>query len=262
MQVELKQRRKLTECESEELVAQHAPLVKAIAQSLLRKLPTSVELDDLMQDGYIGLLGAILQTTKENAGGHVRQYLTQRIRGAMLDGLRENDPGTRKIRRAMRAVEQAIHELGHRLGRAPNETEIAAALEMPLATYHRLLQDAHGYTLFSIEDFDGGDATANYLEWCVSTASDPMAALERRVLQRRLLIAMGDLSSREGEVMSFLYVEDMGMKAVGARLGLSEGRISQIHAQAIAKLRAAVIGPEEHPSLLAPRRRAAALQQA
>lgn len=257
---ELKQQRKLTERESEELIAQHAPLVKAIAQSLLRKLPDSVELDDLLQDGYIGLLGALLQTTKEKAGGHVRQYLAQRIRGAMLDGLRENDPGTRKIRRAMRAVEQAIHDLGHRFGRPPTETEIASALAMPLADYQRLLQEAHGYTLFSIEDFDGGDATESYLEWCVSTASDPMAALERRVLQRQLLIAIGELSPRESEVMTFIYVEDMSMRTAGTRLGLSEGRISQLHAQAIAKLRAAVIGTEEHPSLLAPRRRATAPQ--
>ena len=257
--IEIKKRRKLTETESERLITEHAPLVKAIAQSLLRKLPPSVELDDLVQDGYIGLLGAILQTTKERAGGQFLKYISQRVRGAMLDGLRENDPGSRSVRRAMRRVEHAIHELGNKLGRSPNEEEVALSLAMPLADYQRLLQEAHGYTLFSIEDFDDRDSTENFLEWCLITQSDPVAALERRALQRKLLIAISDLSAREEEVMTLLYVSNLTMRSIGARFDLSEGRISQIHSQAIAKLRAAVIGVEDRPSLLAPRRRHTAL---
>lgn len=253
--METDRRRKLTESESERLIATHTPLVKAIAKSLLRKLPKNVELDDLVQDGYIGLLGAILQTTKERAGNQFQQYLSQRVRGAMLDGLRENDPGTRRVRQAMRRVEQAIQELGHRLGRSPNEEEVAFALGMPLLDYQRLLQEAHGYTLFSIEDFSDGESSTDFLEWCVVTKSDPMAALERRTLQRKLLIAISDLSPREEEVMTMMYVNDISMKDIAARLRLTEGRISQIHSQAVAKLRAAVMGADDRPSLLAPRRR-------
>lgn len=259
--VEINRRRNLTESRSERLVTEHAPLVKAIAQSLLSRLPTSVALDDLMQDGYIGLLGALLQSTKERAVGQFQKYLSQRVRGAMLDGLRQNDPGTRAVRRAMRRVEQAIHELGHMLGRSPSEEEVARALSMPLADYQRLLQEAHGYTVFSIEDFDDGDSTEGFLEWCVNTQADPIAALERRVLQRKLLMAISDLSAREEEVMILLYVSDLTMRGIGERLELSEGRISQIHSQAIAKLRAAIMGMEERPSLLAPRRRRAELQE-
>lgn len=258
--VEDRRRRKLTESESERLVTEHAPLVKAIAQSLLRRLPTSVALDDLMQDGYIGLLGALLQATKKNATGQFQKYLSQRVRGAMLDGLRQNDPATRAVRREMRRVEHAIHELGHALGQSPGEEEVARALAMPLADYQRLLQEAHGYTVFSIEDFDGGESTQDFLEWCVITQSDPVAALERRALQRSLLMAISDLSAREEEVMVLLYVGNLTMRGIGERLELSEGRISQIHSQTIAKLRAAVIGKEERPSLLAPRRRPAELQ--
>jgi RNA polymerase sigma factor for flagellar operon FliA len=252
------QRRKLTEEEGEQLIKQYGGLVNAIARSLLRKLPPNVELDDLVQDGYIGLLGALLQTTKNRAASHFQHYISLRIRGAMLDGLRDNDPGTPKIRRAMRRVEQAIHGLQHQLGRSPNEEEVALSLAMPLADYQHLLQEAHGYTLLSIEDFDGGDAAEHFLEWCVTTNSDPVAALQRRALQRQLLIAISDLSEREQQIMSLLYVDELPMISIAGRLALSCGRISQLHSQAIAKLRAAVIGVNEHPSLLAPRRRPAA----
>ena len=253
-------RRKLTESESERLVTEHAPLVKAIAQSLLKKLPASVEFDDLVQDGFIGLLGAILQTTKARVGAHYLNYISQRVRGAMLDGLRDIDPATRSVRRAMRAVEQAINQLGHQLGRSPNEDEVARSLAMPLAEYQRLLQDAHGYTLFSIEDFDDRDSPAEFLDWCMNTKSDPLAALERRALQRKLLMAISELSEREDEVMTLRYVEDLTMLRIGERLGLTEGRISQIHSQATAKLRAAVMDAQIAPSLLATRRRSPELQ--
>jgi RNA polymerase sigma factor for flagellar operon FliA len=256
MMTENSSRRRLSESESEQLIAEHAPLVKAIAQSLLRRLPPSVELDDLLQDGFIGLLGAILQTTKNHAGSQFQKYASLKIRGAMLDGLRENDPGTRSVRRTMRRVERAIHQLGHALGRSPNEDEVARSLVMPLAEYQKVLQEAHGYILFSIEDFDNGESTDEFLEWCMNTQSNPLAALERRVLQRKLLIAISDLSVREEEVMSLRYVNDFSMQQIVDRLGLTEGRISQVHSQAIAKLRAAVMGLDEKSSLLAPRRRA------
>jgi RNA polymerase sigma factor for flagellar operon FliA len=246
-------RRKLTDSESDRLVTEHAPLVKAIAQSLLKKLPASVELDDLVQDGFVGLLGAILQTTKARVGAHYLNYISQRVRGAMLDGLRDIDPATRSVRRAMRSVEAAINQLSHQLGRSPNEEEVALSLAMPLREYQRLLQDAHGYTLFSIEDFDDRDSPADFLEWCMNTKSDPLSALERRVLQRKLLIAISDLSVREDEVMTLRYVEDLTMSSIGERLGLTEGRISQIHSQAIAKLRAAVMGADVSPPVLATR---------
>jgi RNA polymerase sigma factor for flagellar operon FliA len=79
----------------------------------MRRLPSSVAIDDLLQDGFIGLMDAVLRNTKHNAGQRYRSYISLRVRGAMLDGLRQNDPGSRSVRRAMRRVELAIHELGH-----------------------------------------------------------------------------------------------------------------------------------------------------
>jgi len=253
--LEHKARKKLTEDESEQLIRQHTPLVKAIAKSLSRKLPASVELDDLMQDGFVGLLGAVLVATKEMAEGHFLNYVAQRVRGAMLDGLRDIDPVSRAVRREMRRVEQAIQLLEHQLGRSPNEGEIAVALAIPLSEYQQLLQKAHGYTLFSLDDFDDRASPTDFLEWCMNTHVDPSAALERRALQQTLLIAISALAPREEEVMILRYTGDLSVRQIAQRLELSEGRISQIHSQAIAKLRASVIGREELPTLLATRRR-------
>jgi RNA polymerase sigma factor for flagellar operon FliA len=243
--------------ERERLILEHAPLVRAIAESLMRRLPSSVAIDDLLQDGFIGLMDAVLRNTKDNAGQRYRSYLSLRVRGAMLDGLRQNDPGSRSVRRAMRRVERAIHELGHANGRLPGEVEVARALAMPLEDYQRLLQEAHGYSVFSIEDFDDRNSTHEFLEWCAVTQSDPVAALERRELQGQLLIAISGLSVRENQVMTLLYVKGLPMRSVGERLSLSEGRISQIHAHAIARLRAICLGGGEGSPLLAPRRRRA-----
>lgn len=248
--------RRLSEAECERLVTQYAPLVKGIAQSLLRRLPPAVQLDDLMQDGYIGLLGALLQATRIGAGGQFHSYLAQRVRGAMLDGLRDSDPATRAVRREMRRVEAAIQRLAHELGRLPGEGEVAAALGLALADYQSLLQEAHGYALFFLEDFDGDDPDRSYLDWCASTNSDPLAMLERKALQRTLLMAISELSEREQHVLNAYYIEGLTMRLVGEQLGVSEGRVSQLHAQAIAKLRAAVVAGEG-TRLLVPRWRAA-----
>jgi RNA polymerase sigma factor for flagellar operon FliA len=245
--------RRLSDAECAQLITQYTPLVSAIARSLLRKLPSNIEADDLIQDGFVGLLVAIIQSTTTHAGQAYRAYLSQRIRGAMLDGLRENDPGTRKVRAAMRQVEIAINRLSHRFGRMPTEGEIAVALEMPLEKYQSLLQEAYGYTLLSLEDFDDAAADQDFIEWCANTSSNPLAALERKLVQHALLKAISDLSDRETQVMTAYYTNGMNMRAIAALLGVTEGRISQIHAQSIAKLRAALLGDGSRAPLITPR---------
>lgn len=239
------------------MVAQHTPLVSAIARSLLRRLPANIEVDDLIQDGMVGLLVAIIQSTTSQAGKSYNVYLSQRIRGAMLDGLRENDPGSRKVRQNMRRVEVTITQLCHRFGRMPLESEVAEALGMALDSYQSLLQQADGYTLFSLEDFDEVQQERDFISWCASTNSNPVAALERKAVQRTLLLALNQLTEREAAVMQAYYSDEQTMKEIAIALGITEGRISQIHTQAIAKLRAAVLGDNSTPSPLKPRWRAA-----
>lgn len=238
----------------QKLVARHEPLVRRIARGLMKGLPASVEADDLVQDGLIGLMDAIIRSSREQTGRQFEAYISQRVRGAMLDGLRANDGGTRRVRREMRRVEVAIQQVGHRRGRAPTEGEVAEALGMPIAKYQELLQEAHGYLLISLDDLRSDDENGIPLEQCTSTDGDPLAVLQRAAFRRALGGALDSLPRQERQVMKLYYEDDLNMSAVGQRIGLSEGRVSQIHAQAIARLRGAIIGAEDQPPLLAPRR--------
>lgn len=247
----------LDETERDRLIAAYTPLVHSIANTLHRRLPANVEKDDLVQNGLVGLVVAVLQFTKLKTAEHFRNYVSQRVRGAILDGLRDEDHGSRQVRREMRHIEQAIQQLSQQLGRSPNESEVAQALAMPLRTYQNILMRAEGYILFSLDDFDDRNPEKNFIEWCTQNNTDPLLALERKDLLCTLLLAASALSTREEEVMSLYYVDELAMSEIGNRLGVSLGRISQIHAQAIAKLRAAVIHDESKPGLLAPRWRTA-----
>ena len=251
------QNRRLSEAECERLVAQHAPLVAAIARSMARRLPANIDADDLIQDGMVGLLVAIIQSNTLQAGQSYNAYLSHRIRGAMLDGIRENDHGSRAVRKDMRRVEIAINKLSHELGRMPREGEVAKALGMSLDAYQTLLQQADGYTLFSLDDFDEVQLERSFISWCVSTDANPLAALERKSVQCTLLQALSELTEREEDVMRAYYSDQRTMREISALLGITVGRVSQLHAQAIARLRAVVLGEGAQSSLLRPRWRSA-----
>ena len=146
----------------DQLIQRFAPLVKRIAYHLMARLPSSVQVDDLVQNGMMGLLDAI-NRFEAGMGAQFETYAAQRIRGAMLDGLRENDWLPRSLRRDFRRIEEAIAQLEQQYGRAPSEQELAKALGMSLADYQKMLQDARGHQLISFEDMveEGDD---DYLE--------------------------------------------------------------------------------------------------
>lgn len=235
------------------LVTQHAPLVNKIARGMAHGLPSHVRTDDLIQDGLLGLIDAIIRTTRETSGVEFEAYLAQRARGAMLDGLRAMDPATRQIRHSMRHVEAAIQQLGHRLGRAPAEGEVAQALGMPLEEYRRLLQQAHGYWLVSLDDLEQSDALQEHLEHCANSDTDPLAVLERSIFRKALARSLLALSAQAQELLSLYYVEEHKMREIGVHLGLTEARVSQLHASAIANLRAQLMGASA-PKVLRPRK--------
>ena len=248
-------KRDLSNPEVRRLVDRLTPLVKRIARRLMRTLPASVEADDLVQDGMIGLMGAILRSTRETTGHEFDSYVSQCVRGAMLDGLRANDLASRRVRRDMRQVEVVMQRLGHQLGRQPSEGEVSAALGMSISDYQKLLQEVYGYTLVSLDDLvDHGDSE-EYLAYCANNNLSPVGALERSGFQGVLIEAIRALPKQEKLVMTHYYEAGQNMREIGAKLGLTEGRISQIHAQAIARLRAAVLGGEVRNTLLAPRRK-------
>lgn len=243
----------LSDAESQRLIEQHTPLVRKIAHKMVQRLAASVECDDLIQDGMMGLIDAILRNSKASTSAQFESYVAQRARGAMIDGLRANDPGSRLIRKNMREVERVIQSLGHQLGRPPQEGEVAKALNLPIADYQRMLQDAHGYTLISIDDL-GGEDFSTYFEQCADSKADPLVVLERSALRQALSRATATLPRQDQQLLSLYYEDGLKMHEVGAVMALSESRISQLHTQAIAQLRASFVEGTDVP-ILKPRRK-------
>lgn len=223
-----------------QLVELYAPLVKRIAFHLMAKLPSSVNIDDLMQNGMIGLLDAV--DRYEDGAAQFETYASQRIRGAMLDGLREDDWMPRSLRRDMRRVEAAVQSLEQRFGRAPNETELADEIGVPLPEYQQILQDARGHQLVYFEDFKSGEDEDFFEHHVADQDADPLGLLEDADFRRALVSAIGELPEREQLVMSLYYDEELNLREIGEVLGVTESRVCQLHSQAVARLRANVFG--------------------
>jgi RNA polymerase sigma factor for flagellar operon FliA len=213
-----------------------APLVKRIAHHMMSRLPGSVEADDLVQVGMIGLMDA-LNRYEEMPGAQFETYAQQRIRGAMLDELRQLDWLPRGARKNMRQIEAAVNALQQRLGRSPTEKEIAGELRVSIEGYHQMLLDARGAQLVHYEDFTDSDDDDFLERNCAATGADPLASLLDGDLRHALVGAIDGLPEREKTLMGLYYEQEMNFKEIGAILGVSESRICQIHSQAIARLR-------------------------
>ncbi len=221
------------------LIRQHVPLVRRIALHMIAKLPPNVELDDLIQVGMIGLAEALSRFESEQ-GVQFDTFASQRIRGAMLDELREGDWMSRSSRKSQKEIEQALGRLEQRLGRPPLESEIADELGMALDDYQSLLGRVRGTQLVYLEDIGGGDGADgdDYLERHVAdTGADPFALLRDQRLRLALVDAIKNLPEREQYVMGMYYEHDMNLKEIAAVLGVTESRVCQLHSQAIARLR-------------------------
>lgn len=230
--------------EKSHLLAQHQPLVRRIALQMLAKLPASVELDDLIQAGMLGLLDASSRY-EDGKGAQFETFVSQRIRGAMLDELRASDWGSRGLRQSARAVEKAIHKLEHSLGRPPSEGEIAKEMKMALPDYQSLLQEVQGCQLLYVEDFAKGEADNPFIDMHAQTASrersgsnDPLAQLLESGFRHRLVDAISTLPERDQLLLNLYYEEELNLREIGAILEVSQSRVCQLHSQAISRLRA------------------------
>jgi len=222
---------------SSEVLTQYAPLVRRLALQLIAKLPASVDLDDLIQAGMIGLMDAAGRY-KEDQGAQFETYASQRIRGSMLDELRNNDWLPRSMRKTSREVEHAVHEVEQQLGRAPLEAEIAGHMKLPLDEYQTLLQELHGSQLIYYEDFDRGGDDEPFLDrFCVDRA-DPLSSLLDEHLRAALIDAIERLPDREKLLMSLYYEQGLNLREIGAVMEVSESRVCQLHSQAVSRLRA------------------------
>lgn len=218
---------------------EHLALVRKLAYQLKAKLPPNVEADDLIQAGNIGLLDA-MSRYEEMEQAQFETYAVQRIRGAMLDELRNNDWLPRSTRQNMKKIEQAITSLQQALVRPPLESEIAAKLKISLSDYQQMLGDSAGHQLIYFEDFhDSAEDTGDHFldRFYSDSSQDPLTGLLEQGLRAAVINAINGLPEREKMLMGLYYEQELNLKEIGAVLGVTESRASQLHSQAIARIR-------------------------
>ena len=218
-----------------EQIAQYTPLVKRIAYHLMSRLPPSVQQDDLIQAGLIGLLEA-LRNYDASQGASFQTYARIRIRGAMLDEIRKNDWAPRSVHRKARQIAEVVRDIENRTGRDARDQEIAAAMGLSLEEYHRLLQETTGHKVFSYEELEVEEHGVNHGQ--CHHMQGPSECLQSEDFKRGLAEAIAGLPERERLVMTLYYDEEMNLREIGAVLGVSESRVCQIHSQAVIRLQA------------------------
>jgi RNA polymerase sigma factor for flagellar operon FliA len=228
---------KTEKSEKNDLLTEYMPMVKRLAHHMMGRLPPSVEEDDMVQAGMIGLLDAISRYN-EDQSGQFEAYAIQRIRGSMIDELRHTDWMPRSARQSMRKIEHAIGALQHQLGRQPSEGEIADAMKIPLDEYQSMLGDARGHQLLYFEDFGESDENDSFLDkQTADEGSMPLPQLLDANLRACIIAGIENLPEREKLLMSLYYEEELNLREISEVFGVSESRICQLHGQAIARLR-------------------------
>ncbi|MDP2901703.1 MAG: RNA polymerase sigma factor FliA [Methylovulum sp.] len=219
---------------TDEIVMQHAPLVKRIAYHLLNRLPDSVQIDDLIQAGMLGLLEAIKQYDATQ-GASFETYAGIRIRGSMIDEIRRSDWTPRSVHKKSRGVSDAIRAIENKTGCGAKAADVAAYLGITLDEYHHILQDSSCCRVFSVEEL--AQAGDYYLEESQSQEEQPIDGLSRDNFQQALTNAIAGLPERERLVISLYYDEELNLREIGEVLNVSESRVCQISTQAILRLR-------------------------
>ncbi|MCX7113789.1 MAG: RNA polymerase sigma factor FliA [Proteobacteria bacterium] len=221
------------------LFEQHIGLVKKLAYLMKAKLPPCVEVDDLVQAGSIGLMDAV-NRYDDKMGAQFTTYAVQRIRGAMLDELRSSDWVPRNVRDDMHKVETAISLAQQKLGRSPTEPEVARQMDVSLAEYQKLLDHGAGHRLVYYEDMQSDEESNDFFER-YATGDHPDDPLERLLdenFRAALIDSIDALPDREKLMMGLYYEQDLNLKEIAAVLDVSESRVSQLHTQATARIRA------------------------
>jgi len=216
--------------DTDELVREYLPLVKKIGLHLTARLPDSIELDDLLQVGVIGLIQAGA-TYDASRGASFATYAGIRIKGAMLDEVRRTDWLPRSLQQNLKRIGETITQLEARYGRSATDSEVASELGITVEEYHEQSRELSYCRLSSLDDSPVD---------VQSEEPDPLSRLEEGDLRHRLINAMKSLPEREAMMMSLYYVDELNLKEIGEVMGVSESRVSQIHGQAMARLRSRV----------------------
>jgi RNA polymerase sigma factor for flagellar operon FliA len=216
------------------LVEKHAILVKRIASHLAARLPETVEIDDLIQVGLMALLEAA-RNYSETRGAKFETFASIRVRGAMLDEVRNQNWAPRSYFRKRRELSQAIRAVENRVGRPPESREVADELGVSIEDYNKLLADTSAGPLFSLDD-DSEHTGRKEPEG--RSDMDPRINLESEEFQDSIAECITRLPEREATVLALYYQEELHLKEIGEVLGVTESRVCQIHRQALARLRA------------------------
>jgi RNA polymerase sigma factor FliA len=233
-------RGRLSGAERDQLIIQYLPWVKFIALRLAAKLPSHVQAEDLISAGVIGLIDAL---DKFNPAREVqfKTYAQIRIQGAMKDELRALDWASRSMRQKVKRLEHAYATLEQEFGRPPSSEEVASSLGVEMDEFEEMLDDVKGTSLVSLEDLGQGPASedkSGLLEALLTRQDqDPLEMLNLQDLKKALTLTIAELPEKERLVLSLYYFEELTMKEVGKVLSLTESRISQLHTQAVLRLR-------------------------
>jgi RNA polymerase sigma factor FliA len=225
--------------ERDRLLMDNLPQVHYIAKRIHDRLPPHVPFEDLVNAGIVGLLEA-LRNFDTSRGTQVKTFAELRIRGAIMDSLREMDWSPRALRRKGRQLEESHSRLRRVLARSPSEQELAKDMHMSLEELRLLLCDLRGLNLGSIQAIQQEDGQNDQVFKYVpnSPDEDPYYLCLQSELKHYLTTAVDELPGRERQLLALYYKEDLTMKEVGAVLGIGEGRVSQLHSAAMARLRA------------------------
>ena len=217
-----------------QLVERHAPLVKRIAHHLMARLPASVLVDDLIQAGMIGLLEAA-KNFDGSKGASFETFAGIRIRGAMLDEIRKGDWTPRSVHKNSRAITEAISKVEKETGRDARDVDVAEKLEVSLKDYHQMLNEVNAGKLIGIEDLGVSEDVLSSEE--NKGSNTPYEEMVQGSFQKALARAITTLPEREAIVLSLYYDEELNLREIGEVLEVSESRVSQIHSQAMLKLK-------------------------
>lgn len=218
----------------ESLVDEHGPLVLRIAKHLMGRFPPSVHIDDLVQAGMVGLLLAA-KSYDNTKGASFETYAGIRIRGSMLDELRKGDWVPRSVHRNTRRITAAITAVENRTGRDARDADVAKELNVSLHEYHQMLNDSNSSRLFNFDDT--GVAEDQVSKGFTGSAPSPFQQLEKTKFTTNLTDAIKELPERERLLLALYYHEELNFKEIGEVLGVTESRVSQLHSQAMLRLR-------------------------
>ncbi len=223
----------------DQLIMDYAPLIRFVAQRIAARLPSNIEIDDLISAGVIGLMDAI-EKYDPSRDNKFKTYAEFRIRGAILDELRSQDWVPRSIRDKAKRIERTFAELEQRLGRAPQDSEVAEAVGVTLDEYYDMVAKVKAVTLLSIDELIGPSQhdRKSLLECLENVGSkNPFVQLKSKGVRELIVENIEQLPEKQKLVLSLYYYEDLNLKEIGKVLDVTESRVSQLHTQAVNKLR-------------------------